>query len=322
MTGKTTAGAGETVTPATYVRAESDRSFHNIQAMAGGVNRFYHFRAPTPIDKQTVVRMNRDTLYSGAVIDTAKGATITLPQADAGRYMSVLVIDNDHYAPMVIYEPGTHQLPTDTRYVLTIVRTQLLNPLDPADVAKANALQDQIKITAGSAEPMPAMQWDTASLSALTKQYEAESKKFPSWKGMMGPRGTVDEANRHYAAAAAWGLFPEEHATYLNYNGGESADRCHTATYKVPENQAFWSITVYGSDGYMKSDNAILNKTNARLNPDGTFTVHFGSAAQCGDVPNRLDVSEGWNFLMRVYRPGPSVLDGSYTLPKPVPVNG
>jgi hypothetical protein len=46
--------------------------------------------------------------------------------------------------------------------------------------------------------------------------------------------------------------------------------------------------------------------------------VYFGSKEACGDVPNRLDVSEGWNFLMRVYRPGPSVLNGSYKLPDAV----
>jgi hypothetical protein len=87
----------------------------------------------------------------------------------------------------------------------------------------------------------------------------------------------------------------------------------------VPENEAFWSITVYGSDGFMKSDNNIVNSSSARFNPDGTFTVHFGSEESCGDVPNRLDVSEGWNFLMRVYRPGAPVLDGSYMLPAAVP---
>jgi hypothetical protein len=54
------------------------------------------------------------------------------------------------------------------------------------------------------------------------------------------------------------------------------------------------------------------------MNADGTFTVHFGSKEACGDVPNRLDVSEGWNFLMRVYRPGQSVLNGSYKLPDAV----
>ena len=105
---------------------------------------------------------------------------------------------------------------------------------------------------------------------------------------------------------------------YINYNGHLSADTCHTATYQVPENNAFWSITVYGTDGYMKSVNNILNAANTKMNADGTFTVHFGSKEACGDVPNRLDVSEGWNFLMRVYRPGQSVLNGSYKLPDAV----
>lgn len=71
------ASGGQTlieVTPETYIRAESDRSFNNINALAGGVNKFYHFRRLTPLDAQTVVRMNRDTLYSAAIVDTAKGA--------------------------------------------------------------------------------------------------------------------------------------------------------------------------------------------------------------------------------------------------------
>jgi hypothetical protein len=56
------------------------------------------------------------------------------------------------------------------------------------------------------------------------------------------------------------------------------------------------------------------------LNDDGTFTVCFGSREACGVAPNRLDTSEGWNSLMRVYRPGTSVLDGSDTLPAVEPV--
>lgn len=44
----------------------------------------------------------------------------------------------------------------------------------------------------------------------------------------------------------------------------------------------------------MKSDNNILNSTNATLNKDGTFTAYFGSAEAFGDVANRLDVTPGW----------------------------
>jgi hypothetical protein len=49
--------------------------------------------------------------------------------------------------------------------------------------------------------------------------------------------------------------------------------------------------------------------------------VRFGSKELCGEIANRLDVTRGWNFLMRIYRPGASVLDGSYTLPEAAPVD-
>jgi hypothetical protein len=120
--------------------------------------------------------------------------------------------------------------------------------------------------------------------------------------------------------AATWGLFPEWDATYLNYSGGHDYRVCHQATYQVPENQAFWSITVYGNDGFMKSENSNVNSSNVKLNADGTFTVFFGSLETCGEVPNRLDTTAGWNFLMRIYRPGKSVLEGAYKLPEAKPM--
>jgi hypothetical protein len=308
------------VTPETYIRAETDRSFHNIQSLSGEINRFQHFRTPTPLDEQTVVRMNRDTLYSAAIVDTSMGATVTLPEASDGRFISALIVDNDHYAPAVFYEPGVHAIPGDTRHALVAIRIQVFDPEDAKEVALVNALQDQVVIEAGASAPLPPFQWDMASLQALTRQYEEESASYPSWKGMMGPRGTVDESIRHIAAAAAWGLNPEKDATYLNYAGQHDPEKCYTATYAVPENDAFWSITIYGDDGYMKSENGILNSTNVDLNEDGTFTAFFGSQSLCGDVANRLDVTPGWNFLMRIYRPGPSVLDGTYVLPAAKPL--
>jgi hypothetical protein len=49
-----------------------------------GFGQFNHNRSPTTIDKQFVVRMNRDTLYSASVFDLDAGpVTITLP--DTGK---------------------------------------------------------------------------------------------------------------------------------------------------------------------------------------------------------------------------------------------
>src|SRR3954453_21872282 len=64
-----------------FARAETDRMFSDLQRDAGGVNRFRHNRAPASIDEQTVIRMNRDTLYSFGVVNLQAGATLTLPDA-------------------------------------------------------------------------------------------------------------------------------------------------------------------------------------------------------------------------------------------------
>ena len=136
-----------------------------------------------------------------------------------------------------------------------------------------------------AADPFPEPQWDKTSLAALTAEYEEEFAKFDLYPdGWMGKRGEADEQTRHIAAAGAWGLFPNKDAAYINYNGHLPAEVCHTATYQVPENDAFWSVTLYGADGYMKSVNNILNASNTKMNADGTFTVHFGSKEACGDV--------------------------------------
>lgn len=316
------APTGTIVTRENFTRAETDHYFQNIAALSGGrVNQFAHVRGPTPLDQQTVVRMNRDTLYSGAVIDTGgAGATITVPKMPDGRYASVLLIDNDHHYVGVIYDPGVHKLPTDTRHIAAAVRIEVFNPNDPKEIALVNSLQDQFTIKASSADPLPPFQWDRASLDQVRAELESGATRFPNWEGAMGRRGEVDPEKHLYATAAVWGLFPEQHATYFNYNPGHSSSGCYTADYKVPKNKAFWSITMYGKTGFIESENSVLNGNNTKLNPDGTsFTAFFGPKEACGDVPNRLDTTEGWNFVMRVYRPDPSVLGGGYTLPQTVP---
>ena len=88
-----------------FVRAESDRMFASFVAEAGGVNRLSHHRAPTPVDDQPVIRMNRDTLYSAAIVDISEGARVTLPDA-GGRYVSVMVVNQDHYLNRILHRAG------------------------------------------------------------------------------------------------------------------------------------------------------------------------------------------------------------------------
>lgn len=303
------------VTRNNFVRAETDRMFTDIEKMAGGVNRFFHFRSPTPLDRQVVVRMNRDTLYSGAVIDANEGGSITLPPSVGGRYMSLHLIDRDHYDLGVFAEPGRHQLPAGIGHVFAAVRTQLYNPNDAAEVALINKWQDGLVIEAKSARPFTPGDWDAASLNAIRSELEQGSRRLPNMEMAMLPRGKADPEQHVYGAACCWGLLPAEEATYMTYSGSHGTQECRTATYPVPKNRAFWSITVYDAKGFIAYENSVLNSSTAKLNPDGTFTAFFGSKELCGDVKNRLDTPAGWNLMMRVYRPDPSVLGGGYVLP-------
>ncbi|HET8987922.1 MAG TPA: DUF1254 domain-containing protein, partial [Humibacillus sp.] len=60
-----------------FARAETDRMFGVLLAQSGAINTWSHNRTPTPLDNQPVIRMNRDTLYSMAVVDLREGATVT-----------------------------------------------------------------------------------------------------------------------------------------------------------------------------------------------------------------------------------------------------
>ena len=97
------------VTPDNFARAETDLYFAGV-VKNGGFGKFDHTRDPAPIDKQTVIRLNRDTLYSAAVFDLDAGpVTITLPDARQ-RFMSLQVINEDQYTYGVFYRPGSYTL--------------------------------------------------------------------------------------------------------------------------------------------------------------------------------------------------------------------
>src|SRR6266436_67765 len=136
------------VTVDNFIRAESDLYFRGILKDSGAIGKFLHRREPARIDNQTVIRLNRDTLYSSAIFDLDGGpVTITLP--DAGkRFMSMQVINEDHYVPEVVYGKGSYTLTKEnvgTRYVAVAIRT-LVDPANPKDIEQVHALQDGIDV--------------------------------------------------------------------------------------------------------------------------------------------------------------------------------
>jgi hypothetical protein len=309
------------VTPDNFVRAESDLYFSGV-VKDDGFGKFMHRREPTPIDKQTVIRMNRDTLYSAAVFDLDAGpVTITLP--DPGkRFLSMQVIDEDEYTPEVHYGAAVRTLTRDqigTRYVLAALRI-LVDPNDPKDVDAVHALQDAVKVSQpGGPGTFKLPNWDASSQVKVRDNLLSLASTIPDTKGMFGPKGQVDPVRHLIGSAAAWGGNPEEDALYLNvtpaHNDGKTIYKLVVKDVPV---YGFWSISVYDDKGRFvpNPQNAYsLNNLTAKPAGDGSFAIQFGGCD--GAIPNCLPVPAGWNYLVRLYRPKPEILTGAWTFPEP-----
>lgn len=314
----------ELVIPDNFARAESDLYFANI-VNDGGFGKFFHNREMSSIDHQIVIRQNRDTLYSAAVFDLDAGpVTVTLPET-AGRFMSLQVISEDHYTTNVAYAPAELSFSrdsVDTRYAAAAIRV-LADPADTADLTAVHALQDAIGVSQAEPGFFEIPQWDPVSQKTVRDALITLSTTLADTKSMFGPRYEVDPVRHLIGSAFAWGGNPERDALYLTVvparNDGATV---HRLTVKDVPVDGFWSITVYNKEGYFtpNTQNAYsVNNVTAVKDPDGSTTVQFGGSDDAG-AANLLPITPGWNYLVRLYRPRPEILDGSWKFPVAQPV--
>jgi len=300
----------------TFARAETHRMMRDLQENAGGVNRFLHNRTPAPIDAQTVIRLNRDTLYSFAVVDLREGAVLTLPE-HGDRYLSAMVVNEGHYVDAIFHDPGEYRLTIErfgTPYVVVAVRT-LVDPRDPADVAAVAAVQDGIALTAGSALPFRMPDYDQTSFDETRAALLDLARNLSGFDRMFGSRDEVDPVRHLIGTAAGWGGLPSTEASYIGVEPRLPVGRYELTVGEVPVD-GFWSISVYNAAGYFEPnerDAYTINTITGVPNDDGTITVRFGDYPE--DVPNALPITDGWNYLVRLYRPRAEILDGTWSFP-------
>lgn len=301
-----------------FDRAQTDFEFAGIIKMAGGINKVHSNREPTPVDKQNVIRMNRDTLYSLGIVNISKGATVTLPNTGK-RYMSLMVINNDGYVNEVFYGGGSYKLTMekfDTPYVCIVIRT-LANPEDAADLAIAHKLQDQIKITAGSDEAYVLPNYDKASYKATLEPILNLAKGLARYTQTFGSKAEVNPIHFMIGTASAWGGLPDKDAQYINVQPNLPVGKYELTVKDVPV-KGFWSISLYNEKGYFQQNdlNAYsLNNLTAKPNSDGSYTVRFGGCT--ASTENCLPIMKGWNYSVRMYEPSKSIIDGSWKFPNP-----
>lgn len=217
--------------------------YFEMFAKQGGFGKFAHLR-DLPLEN-TGVRPNRDTLYSLGVFDLDAGpVTITLP--DAGqRFMTMLVIDEDHYAYGTVYGAGSHTYTRQqigARYVFMAVRT-LVDPNSAEDLQRVRALQDAIEVEQpGGPGRLEVPNWDQASQKKVRGALLVLNETLPDLRHAGGRKDQVDPVRHLIATAAGWGLNPDKDAIYLTItpskNDGSGVYRLSVKDVPV---DGFWS---------------------------------------------------------------------------------
>ena len=305
------------VTWETFVKAETHRTLNNYTKL-GAFGKFFHLRAVTPIDKQDVVRMNRDTRYSIGIFDLTTPLTVTLP--DAGdRYIAMQVINEEEYTKAVLYSPGSHTFTKESvgsRYVCLIARI-LVNSEDEKDNQIVTALQDKIVASQASSGSFEIPNWDQASLDKLRDALKVVASTLTDTKLCFGDVKDVNPIAHLLGAAAGWGGNPPSAAIYLNVvpemNDGKTP---YILKVKDVPVDGFWSISVYNKDGFFEKNqyNAYsVNNFSAKKEKDGSIVIHFGGDPE---QQNYLPITDGWNYMVRLYRAKSEVLNGTWSFPK------
>ena len=156
-------------------------------------------------------RVDRDTRYASGVFDLDAGpVTITIP--DAGkRFMSLIVIDEDHYVHGVYYGPGSHTLTKDqigTRYVLAALRT-LVDPDNPDDVKAVHEQQDVTNVDqAGGPGTFEVPNWEAASQKKVRGALIVLNGTLPDLRHAFGSKAEVDPVRHLIGTASAWEATP------------------------------------------------------------------------------------------------------------------
>ncbi len=301
--------------------AETARMVDPFLSMAGGVNTWFHYRAPTPVDVQPVIRMNRDTLYSANLTDISAGATVTLPDA-GGRYMTLMVVDAEHYINDVFSESGTYELTVEKHgspHVSLVLRT-FVDPSDPEDVAAVNALQDSVVVESNSAAPYTHPDYDEESLNATRDALLRLGEGLANTDRMFGKESDVDPTRHLIGTAVGWGGLPESEAYYYLETEPRPAGR-YTFTLEDVPVDAFWSVTIYNRDGYLEPnpyDSHGRNSVTSVADSNGIVTLNL--APKEDGLDNHLYVMDGWNYALRLYKPRQAVIDKTWTPPTPQPV--
>jgi hypothetical protein len=163
---------------------------------------------------------------------------------------------------------------------------------------------------------------------------------FPAWGVVHNGAWTIDPVMGSPAAgpySRAWmslfgalAVVPEGAAYYLGYEDSAGAPLTARCTYAVTGRDldaGWWSITVYGSNGFLLRDAGgrySLTRETVPREPDGSFRFTLaGSGTPAAAAPGAIPTGTGgFNLELRVYAPSLALLADLGRAPVPTITRG
>lgn len=301
-------------------------------------------------ENDTVVRMNNDTFYKLAFVLLDQGPVIleaTAPSVE--RFNSFQLMDDRNVNfRNLIYPSGSYTLyygekpsgivgtaiEVPSKLAVVIVRVEVKNKKDDADVEDAKAVFNGIKIVGATIQEFPELdllsKFTQDVVEEANSQIDEVFETTPFNDLVAGPSDVPDKVSELNLAAGTkhgWGGPVTSHSAYevmFQDAKGKTLDASqgtYTLTTTEPPVDAFWSVTAYdSSDGHFHPNDEKryhINNTTAITNEDGSVTFLFKTKCEQGDV-NCLEVPEGpFDITARYYLPDCPIRTGEWTIPRP-----
>ena len=165
------------------------------------------------------------------------------------------------------------------------------------------------------------MAWKVASLSRVVNGWSMNTDT-------MGVYGNYYLKRAIVAQVGIGANLPEDGIYPLNLADdtgkpldGANAYVLHFEKGAAPPVNAFWSVTLYDSEGYQVANSlnrfAVSSWMPFKYNPDGSLDLYFQNASPgAGKEANWLPAPKGpFNFTMRLYAPKADALTGKWNPP-------
>jgi len=302
-----------------------------------------------------VVRSNNDTLYKQAWIYLGDGPVILSSKSPSKERFTSFQLQDDRNANYlnIIGPDGSYTLyhgekpenitgeavEVPSLLSTVIVRIEVKDAKDPADLADALSVSDGITIEGPTISKMPEVDllggFDERVVQEANKRMDETKVAVPYSEMIVAPGQEpgqdVSYLNFATGTKEGWGGPATSHSAYESMYTDDtgatldgSAGEYVLVTEEPPVN-AFWSVTVYDSTTGRfhpnDADRYHINNTTAVKNKDGTYSFRFKVKCEDGDL-NCLEVPAGpFDVAARYYLPEPEIMSGEWTMPHPAKVN-